>query len=189
MPEWDRYEDLLLDAMQAPPLHADAPGAVYRALFQPAFHADTCVTLVDSGAAATVEVVVAGPGVRVPVMQAIGVRFGPGSPVPAPGGALHGEDAAVPPDALRAFRQAVAGLDWAALAAAPDESGRDGLPVRGEVSTGGAVYRFHTWSPTARRAPDAYRYCLALLVVAQASVRAAPSRQALRDLAPDLRAE
>src|SRR2546430_2182035 len=118
-PQWDRYEALFLDAMQVLPLDAE-PGArskVYRALYQPAFHADTCVTVNDAGNQARVEVVIASPGVRVRVMQQIGVRFGPGSQVPEPGGDLHSEHADVPMSDLLHFRQALAGLAWGSLSA------------------------------------------------------------------------
>ena len=188
-PRWDRYEDLLLDAMQVLPLDADsrARGPVYRALYQPAFHADTCVTIYDQGHQGVVEVVVASAGVRVLVMQQIGVRFGPGPQSPAPAGDLQSEAAEVPMSALLHFRQAVAGLDWAALATAIPDRGRDGFTVRGEVGTSAAVYRFHTWSPSVIRHPEAHRYCVAILTLALASTREAPTRSALRDLDPYLR--
>jgi len=188
-PQWEHYEDLLLDAMQVLPLGAESGdrGNLYQALFQPAFHAVTCVTVHDGGNPAAVEVVVASPSVRVRVMQQIGVRLGPGPQVPAPGGDLQWEHAEVPVGELLRFRQAVAGRGWESPPAALADGGRDGLTVRGEVGEGGSVYRFHTWSPTAGADAEAYRYCVAILDVALASVRNARSRLALLDIYPYLR--
>jgi len=188
-PQWDRYEDLLLDAMQVLPLDAEsgAGGHVYRALYQPAFHADTCVTVRDTGDQAAVEVVIAAASVRVGVMRQMGVRVGSGPQGPQPGGDLQWEHAEVPVGELLRFRQAVAGRGWESLPAALADGGRDGLTVRGEVGEGGSVYRFHTWSPTAGADAEAYRYCVAILDVALASVRNARSRLALLDIYPYLR--
>jgi hypothetical protein len=182
-PRWDRYEDRLLDAMQVLPLDQELTrGPAYRALYQPAFHADTCVTVYDAGDHGVVEVVVAAGSVRVAAMQQIGVRMGPRAQRAQPGTDLQWEHAEVPPAGLRDFQQGVAGLVPGLLPDMIADRGRDGMSVRGEIGAGAAVHTFHTWSPSATRQPEHYRYCVAVLDVALASVHDSRSRFALLDI-------
>jgi hypothetical protein len=71
-PDWDLYESLLLTALG---IAADEPPPDWRGVFQPTFHDDASITIRGR------ELIVAQlrPGVRVQIMELIGVRGVTGS--------------------------------------------------------------------------------------------------------------
>jgi hypothetical protein len=193
-PAWERYEALLLDAMDLEALGdggRDLGQRVFRGVYQPSFHRDACITVRERGEQGQVELIVA--SVREQVLQAIGVKMGRPHPV---GKAT--EDAVeqrpetrspdiqtfagtVGPSDLEAFASEMAGLRRAELVDA-SSLGIDGMPVLGEIADGSGVQRFRAWSPTSHRHAEHHRFFAGLHRVASRCLVGVESQVVLEQL-------
>jgi hypothetical protein len=184
--------DVLLELMRLRPLPdaARAGGADYRLLFQPTFTADACVTVHDYGDYGAVQMVIAPRSGQPAVVQYIWTHFWqthyPALFLSTPLSALHREYVEIAADYLLDFRQAVGGLDFAALPTVAAGTGRDGMTVHGEIWIGAASHLFDVWSPSATDLPAPHRLCVAALDLAAENLPCIRSQQAIAAIRPYL---
>lgn len=180
----DRYTRLLLEALGLKPLGpgADPRSWTLRALFQPTFHRDCCLTLTSDGPGALLEWIVLTQESRCALLHQMGLR-GFASPQGAPRApqvALQEVVEVAERDLARCL-QRVALVDPYAQGPG-DRFGIDGMPVCCETQRGAQVRRFDTWSPSPQRHPAHHQYLLTLLDLARAALRDPLSQEALDEV-------
>jgi len=180
-PPWERYEGRLLEAMGLAPLASEplpAASGLYRALFQPAFHRNTAITVRDRGT--VVEVVVADGHVRERVMQALGVR-GIAGDARSHAPEIEVRRAPLSRAGLKPFAAALASVDTAGLLE-PEGLGLDGVRVLDEWRDARGTRTFRAWSPSADQQPMHHRFAMALYTLAGEHLADEPLVRALEHL-------
>jgi hypothetical protein len=180
--EWEaQYETAILAALEIPPLPRYSPDRlVYRALFQPSFHAYTCVTIHTFGNAGTVEITVA----RENFHRSLWPKLGQPGPSNA---TAHREQEMIPTSVLQRFLTILADLNPAVSLNREAVIGLDGITIQGEIVSGPTIHRFRIWSPSPEHHPAHYHLSIATLDLAATCLPAARSQQGLQDVRRYLR--
>jgi hypothetical protein len=167
-PDWDRYDALLrsslgIDADEAPP--------DFRAIYQPTFSVDCCVTL--RGAELTFTWLAA--GVRSYLMALAGVRgVGNANGLP-PEPERFEERAEIPPPRLADFHEAMSALGPGSLADAL-HGARDGIALIGQCG----AHWFRASSPTPAEAPRHHTFFVEIERLASSLLPGRPPLAAVR---------